>query len=34
MKRYIEDVLGVVTLGGWLIALPYLVPLMYAAVTR
>lgn len=33
MKRYIEDVLGVVTLGGWLIALA-LFPLIYEAVAR
>ena len=33
MRRFFEDVLGVVTLGGWLIALA-LFPVIYEAVVR
>ena len=33
MRRFLENVLGVVALGGWLIALA-LFPLIYAAVVR
>jgi hypothetical protein len=33
MRRFLEYLLGIVTLGGWLIALA-LFPLMYAAVVR